>query len=94
MYKLPKTVSVCCITGAPEHREDQIYSWCVLHVQDKYDGFLKFSIGYCMLVISQFVDVNISGVCHLRIFILCPEFAFFSFEEVNETLTEKKTLFA
>jgi len=94
MYKVSKTMSVCCISGAPEHREDQIYSWCVLHVQDKYDSFLKFSISYCMLVISQVVDVNILGVCHLRIFILCPEFAFRSFEEVYEILTEKKKLFA
>ena len=39
------------VPSASEHREGQIYSWRPSLA--KYDSFLKYSIGYCMLIISQ-----------------------------------------
>lgn len=54
-----ENVSVCCITGAAEHREDQIYSLCSPLTRQVFSQILNrlLHAGYFSIV-----DVNFSGV--------------------------------
>lgn len=90
---LSKTVSVCSINRRrwiPRISSVRQYIFVLISTL-KYDSFLKSSVGYCLLVISgNCWCKNVSGVYQFGNFILCPEFAFCSFEEVHKILTERK----